>query len=105
MSCWIHESHWGGRSNMRYDDADLTDDLFVPDPMKELEAEAIANPEVTFWRESFRRLLKNRGAVIGLITITLVSLLSIFGPMMNKYAFDGQDLTRSRSEERRVGKM
>lgn len=80
---------------MRHDDANFTKDLFVHDPVKESESEVIANPHISFWWEAFRRLLKNRGAVIGLITMILVSLLAIFGPMMNKYTFDGQDLTRS----------
>src|SRR5690625_4558819 len=48
-----------------------------------------------FWVESLQRLRKNRGAVIGFIVIVIISILAIFGPMMNSYDYNTQDLSRS----------
>src|SRR5699024_4417635 len=69
--------------------------LFVHAPLEESKSEEIAYHPKGFWIESLQRLKKNRGAVIGFIVIIIISLLAIFGPMMNKYDYNTQDLTRS----------
>ncbi|MUK87664.1 ABC transporter permease subunit [Ornithinibacillus sp. L9] len=74
---------------------EITDDLFVHEPLEEGKAEEIANPPSNFWKEATVRLLKNKGAVIGLITIIVISILAIFGPLMNEYDYREQDLLRS----------
>lgn len=80
---------------MRNEEVEITKDLFVHAPLKEEAAEEMVRPSTNFWKESTRRLMKNRGAVLGLITIVVISLLAIIGPWMNTYHFDAQDLTRS----------
>lgn len=82
-------------SKIKYDPSEITEDLFVPAPFEEEEAEEIVGPPTDFWKESFRRLLKNRGAFIGLVTIIIISFFAIFGPMMNEYSYQEQNLLRS----------
>lgn len=79
---------------MKYKDSEVTEDLFVHEPYEE-ESEELATSPRNFWKESLHRLLQNRGAFIGFITIIVITVLAIFGPMMNQYAFDDQDLLRS----------
>src|SRR5699024_12063058 len=81
--------------NIRKQDFELDESLVVHAPLEESKSEEIAYHPKGFWIESLQRLKKNRGAVIGFIVIIIISLLAIFGPMMNKYDYNTQDLTRS----------
>lgn len=76
-------------------DSDMDEKLFVYAPLEEEKAEEIAQETAGFWVESLQRLRKNRGAVIGFIVIIIISILAIFGPMMNSYDYNTQDLSRS----------
>jgi oligopeptide transport system permease protein len=44
------------------------------------------------WHDAFRRLLKNRLAVLGLILVITMFVLAIFGPMLAPYPYEEQDL-------------
>lgn len=74
---------------------DLTDDLFEQAGHDVAESSTALRPSSTFWRDSWIRLRKNKGAFIGLILICLIILLALFGPLMNSHGFDDQDLTRA----------
>ncbi|WP_226376818.1 oligopeptide ABC transporter permease [Oceanobacillus halotolerans] len=74
---------------------EITDDLFVHEPLEEGKAEELSESPTSFWREALGRLFKNKGAVMGLITIIVISVLAIAGPIMNSYHYDDQDILRS----------
>ncbi|WP_213422785.1 oligopeptide ABC transporter permease [Bhargavaea massiliensis] len=46
----------------------------------------------SFWKDSWIRFKKNKGALAGLILILILMFLAIFGPMMNNHGFDRQNL-------------
>jgi oligopeptide transport system permease protein len=76
-------------------DRDLTPDLFGSIKVDEAESERLAGPPVGFWKDSWIRLKKNRGAVISLGILTLLFALAfVIGPLLSRYAADAQDLTR-----------
>ena len=43
----------------------------------------------SYWKGVFKHFFSNRRAVIGLIIVTVLILLAIFGPMMCGYTYDG----------------
>lgn len=49
--------------------------------------EAITRPNLTYWKDAWRRIKKNKVAFAGLIIIIIYTILAIFGPMMNKYSY------------------
>ncbi len=49
--------------------------------------EAITRPNLTYWKDAWRRIKKNKVAFAGLIIIISYTILAIFGPMMNKYSY------------------
>lgn len=49
--------------------------------------EAITRPNLTYWKDAWRRIKQNKIAFAGLMIIILYTLLAIFGPMMNKYGY------------------
>ena len=43
---------------------------------------------VSLWQNARRRLLRNRAAMGGLVMLTIVALLAIFGPSLSPHAYD-----------------
>lgn len=74
---------------------EIEDDLFVHAPLEENIHEDFPEEPVTFWNEAWRRLKKNRGSLLGLITIIFLSLMALVGPVLSNHSFDDQDLALS----------
>jgi oligopeptide transport system permease protein len=74
---------------------DLTPDLFGSIRVDETEGERLAGPPIGFWKDSWIRLKKNRGALISLaILILLFALAFVIGPLLSQYSPYAQDMTR-----------
>lgn len=74
---------------------DLTPDLFGSIEIDAHESERIAGPPVGFWKDSWIRLKKNRGAVVSLLFIVVLFLMAfLIGPLLSQYGPYAQDLSR-----------
>ena len=74
---------------------DLTPDLFEPSGVAAQESERIAGPPISFWRDAWIRLKKNRGALISLaIIVLLFAMAFVLGPLLAQHSTYAQDLTR-----------
>ncbi|MGP4062040.1 oligopeptide ABC transporter permease [Halobacillus sp. H74] len=71
-------------------------DLFVPVDTSSNDSEKIARPSLSFWQDSFIRLRKNVGAMIGLAVLIILVIMAAFGPYMNEYGEFEQDLSRAK---------
>lgn len=71
------------------------DHLFVLMNKDQAAAEAIVRPQLPYLWEVWLRLLKNKPAVFGLVTILLIALLAIFGPYLTPYTYDKQVLLQA----------
>jgi oligopeptide transport system permease protein len=74
--------------------AELTADLFERLKVGTQDSERIVGPPVGFWRDSWNRLKKNRGALVGLAVIVVVIVIAYLGPLVSPYTPYGQDLSR-----------
>ncbi|MFC4320645.1 oligopeptide ABC transporter permease [Litchfieldia salsa] len=74
----------------------LPKELFEPAQLDSTKGEEIAKPSLTYWQDAWRSLRKNKAAIFGLILLIIVAFLAIFGPMMNNYGFDDQNLSRAK---------
>ncbi|MBW3111958.1 MULTISPECIES: oligopeptide ABC transporter permease [Bacillaceae] len=74
----------------------LSPDLFQPQQARGDEAEKISRPSLSFWQDSWIRLRKNKGAVVGIIITAIIVFFAIFGPMMNKYSFSDQNIRHAK---------
>ena len=72
--------------------ADLNRDMFVIKGKDAKRMESISRPSLSFWQDAWRRLKKNRSAIVGLIIIVLYAVLAIFAPMFSKYTFSEMDI-------------
>lgn len=66
-------------------------ELFKPASVVDKETEKIKRPSIKYWPDVWRRLKENKLAMLGLFLITLMVLLSIFGPYFNEYTYSDQD--------------
>ncbi|MGM9923222.1 MAG: ABC transporter permease [Bacillus sp. (in: firmicutes)] len=69
-------------------------DLFLPAEDNKVEAEKISRPSLSYWRDVWRRLRKNKLAMVGLILITILIIMAIIGPHLNGYNYHEQDFTK-----------
>jgi len=75
-------------------DRQLTPELFKPAGLGSQEAEKIAGPSIGFWGDAWRRLRKNRVALVSAALILVLIALAVLGPYLTPYTSDGQDLSR-----------
>src|ERR687895_2360335 len=74
---------------------DLTPDLSESADLTTQESGRIAGPPVGFWKDSWIRLKKNRGALVSLaIIIMLFAMAFVIGPLLSQYSSYAQDLSR-----------
>lgn len=52
----------------------------------------IVRPSTTYWQDVWRRLKKNRGAMIGMWVIVALTLVAVFGPYFSPYSYSDQTL-------------
>lgn len=69
--------------------------MFEAAPKDELLRQELGRPPVNFWKDAWRRFRKNRGALVGLVVITVILILAVFGPYMTGYNAIDQDLTKA----------
>ncbi|WOV88122.1 ABC transporter permease [Sporosarcina oncorhynchi] len=70
-------------------------DMFEKATMDKTQSEKIESSTNGFWSDAISRLLKNKASAIALAIIIILMLLSVFGPFMNSYGFDDQDVSRA----------
>jgi len=65
-------------------------DLFIPLGQAEKEAmqeEVAYAPAIPYWKDVWRRLKQNKFALFGLITLTLLIVMAIVGPLLSPYTY------------------
>ncbi|PWU67724.1 oligopeptide ABC transporter permease [Gracilibacillus dipsosauri] len=50
--------------------------------------EELTRPQLSYWKDAWIRLTKNKGAIAGLIVIVFIVLLALIGPLMNDYSME-----------------
>ncbi|WP_026895209.1 ABC transporter permease [Clostridiisalibacter paucivorans] len=71
---------------------EIPKDLWQRVPKEEKEKEKIVRPSLTYWQDAWRRLKKNKLAMIGLIAVIIILMMAVFGPMFSKYGYEEQRL-------------
>lgn len=74
---------------------ELTKNSFKPVEIDRSQSEEITRPSISFWKDAWRRLKKNKLAMLGLWLIVFLIIMVIVGPYMTPYTYDQQDLTNT----------
>ncbi|WP_429847325.1 oligopeptide ABC transporter permease [Brevibacillus panacihumi] len=70
----------------------IPEDLFVPEPVDTSLQEQTSGPMKSVWQDAWQRLVKNKGAVLSLFMILLITFLALAGPAMSGRTYDEQNL-------------
>lgn len=60
--------------------------------INEEKSQSIVRPSMTYWQDAWRRLKKNKIAMIGLVIIIIFTIMSIVGPMMVPFSYSDNNL-------------
>lgn len=82
--------------NEKNQQEEIPKELFVPLEKSEDESEKISGPSRSFLQDARRTFFKNKVAVISVLLLLIITIMSIFGPNMNEYGLDDQDLSRAK---------
>lgn len=69
----------------------LNEEMFQPAENQFAEADKIARPSITYWRDVWRRFRKNKLAMFGLFTIIALIIMAAIGPYLNEYTYYEQN--------------
>lgn len=81
----------------------LTQDMFQPVELGSEQNEKISQPSITYWKDAWRRLRKNKAAIVGMVLIIFIVFMALAGPHMDKWGFDQQSLNRSNLPPKAAG--
>jgi oligopeptide transport system permease protein len=73
-------------------EVNLNSNKWAPIDKSSMDNEVIARPSLTYWQDAWRRLKKSPLSMIGLVTIVIIILLAVFGPMFSRYSYSEQQL-------------
>ena len=48
----------------------------------------------SYWKDVYKRFISNKGALVALVLIVIISLLAAFGPSMTEYTYSAQELNK-----------
>ncbi|HWO77503.1 MAG TPA: oligopeptide ABC transporter permease [Bacillus sp. (in: firmicutes)] len=80
---------------MKLNEEQLPKSLFEPVEVNQNEREVIAKPSLTFMQDAWRRLKKNKGAVVSLFLLLFFIVMAFVGPYLNEYSLEDQDTNRA----------
>src|SRR5690625_1873369 len=70
----------------------IPDEWFTWTRREKEAAEVVSRPSLSYWGDAWRRLVKNKLAMLGLIFLILLTVMAIFGPILSPYDVNKQDL-------------
>ena len=71
---------------------DVKDEWFRPKKKDGDEKEQVMRPSLSYWKDAWRRLRKNKLAMLGLIFLVLLALFAVFVPIFSPHSVTTTDL-------------
>lgn len=78
--------------NREIDLENLPQELFERLDDTQKKKDKIVRPSKSYWQDAWARLKKDPLAMIGIVTIAIIVVFAIFGPMLSPYTYDGQNI-------------
>lgn len=72
-------------------DEKISKDLFEPAHIDASEGELISKPSLNYWQDAWLRVRKNKGAIVSLVVIILLSIMAFIGPSLSNFEYDKQN--------------
>lgn len=68
---------------------------FKPADVSSAAKERIERPRTSLFRDGWRQLKKNRGALFGLLILAVLFIMAVFGPYMTEHTYYEQDILKT----------
>jgi oligopeptide transport system permease protein len=68
----------------------ISTDLFRPLNRSKINVNEFTRPSLTYWADSWRRIRKNKVAMVSLVAIVIIVLAAIIGPLVIPYSYSDQ---------------
>ena len=65
--------------------------LFDRASQEEKEQSEIQRPSLSYWQDAWRRLCRDKLALLGLVIVLIITFAAIVGPWLSRYTYDFQD--------------
>ncbi|MFI8687092.1 ABC transporter permease [Rossellomorea sp. NPDC077527] len=72
---------------------DVLDEWFTPKKRNKDDAEAVVRPSLSYWQDAWKRLLKNKLAMLGLVFLIGLVVMAVFGPIISPHDVTKQTLS------------
>jgi dipeptide transport system permease protein len=69
----------------------IPDEWFKPIGKDSDKAQSVVRPSLSYWRDAWHRLRKNKLAMAGLIFLIVLTLCALFGPLFSPHSVTGTD--------------
>lgn len=67
-------------------------EMFSPVEMDMNKSEQISKPSLNYWQDAWLRVKKNKGAIVSMVILAILTLMAIVGPHLNSHGFDEQNI-------------
>ncbi|MEW9675632.1 oligopeptide ABC transporter permease [Lentibacillus sp. L22] len=74
---------------------EIPKDRFAPAPKGNVDSEKIEKPQLSFAKDAWLRVRKNKGALVSLVVLLLIIFMAIVGPHITPYDGVEQDVTKA----------
>jgi oligopeptide transport system permease protein len=74
------------------DQQKITKDMFAPAQIDSTKSEEISKPSLNYWQDAWLRVRKNKGAIVSLVVLVLLTIMALVGPHLSGHGFDQQNL-------------
>ncbi|TFJ92247.1 ABC transporter permease [Lentibacillus salicampi] len=71
--------------------ADIPDDWFKWKDKDPEAAETVSRPSLSYWKDAWKRLKKNKLAMAGLVFLVILGILAVIGPILSPYVVTDQN--------------
>ncbi len=75
-----------------YSPSEVRDEWFRLVNQDKEGAEIVSRPSLSYWKDAWTRLRKNKLAMLGLIFLVLLTIMAILGPIFSPYEVNAQNL-------------
>ncbi|WP_077318500.1 ABC transporter permease [Virgibacillus proomii] len=72
--------------------ANIPDAWFTWKEKDKAEMQTVSRPSLSYWKDAWRRLVKNKLAMTGLIFLVILAIFANVGPILSPYDVNKQDL-------------
>ena len=72
--------------------SDVSDEWFRLLKKEQGMGEVVSRPSLSYWKDAWNRLKKNKLAMVGLIFLILLTIMAMFGPILSPYEVNTQNL-------------